>query len=715
MKSLLQQIVFITLFFNILATYANNNQVGSVLKIRPQSLNGARKVSGEIPGENTHAYVQPPITWWNYDPFLLGDFPFDTTQIQSFISITPAYQKTFRADTIAHALFGNSVLKSECDNAIIKVQGSKVADRDPRAWLADYFYLPEQFDSTLFLSPSISNAIVDFNVYINFDGVLKNMYARIYAPFVHTKWDLGLQESISAGSNGSMSGGRFSPDTLYRENLLPNVSTFLAGVTPPVFTQPGVIGENTAAPYTIVRHSLTVNKINSSTNTCNSSANACNTLNGFGEIRGELGYDVWRSDYGHAGFYLAGAAPTGNSPHPAYLFSPVIGNGKHWELGGGVTGHWIFWTNEYENKQCGIYADAVVTHLFGAQQCRTFDLKNKPMSRYMLAAKHILLDPPGGANKLSGSSKKDELEFDCQSENDFTLSYVQVNGDEDEIPAPYQFANEFTPVANLTTREVKVSVNAQIDATLWFNYHANGLSIDAGYNLWLQTKDHIACPQTTQKLTQEAWALQGDAQLFGYFTRSVILNGIEYASSAAGSKAIAIAASQSHATINQGTNEAAAFIYNQTHDTPIDSATNSGVDNPLNAFAQTVPPNDNAPYIPLVNFAHRDMDIEGTEIFTKLAPENIQLSIPPVFIKESDIDFNSNVRAISHKVFGSIGYTLDFNHLSFYAGIGGEAEFGKSSPSSCVKTKTTESTCTPSINGAPSQWGVWVKFACVLN
>ena len=68
------------------------------------------------------------------------------------------------------------------------------------------------------------------------------------------------------------------------------------------------------------------------------------------------------------------------------MFDAVVGNGKHWELGGGLTAHYTFWRDDSENKTFGFYLDANITTLFKAREQRTFDLKGKPNSRYLLAA-----------------------------------------------------------------------------------------------------------------------------------------------------------------------------------------------------------------------------------------------------------------------------------------------------------------------------------------
>ena len=114
------------------------------------------------------------------------------------------------------------------------------------------------------------------------------------------------------------------------------------------------------------------------------------------EIRFVLGYNFLNDEDGdyHLGLGIYVAAPTGTrvgdqddcSGKGRYLFEPIVGNGKHWELGAQVTAHHIWWRSEDEDKSFGLYLEANITHLFAASQIRCFDLCSAGSnSRYMLA------------------------------------------------------------------------------------------------------------------------------------------------------------------------------------------------------------------------------------------------------------------------------------------------------------------------------------------
>src|SRR5690606_11408191 len=112
---------------------------------------------------------------------------------------------------------------------------------------------------------------------------------------------------------------------------------------------------------------------------CSRISNDCEcdsaTRNGFGELRFMLGKNLVSDPEGdsHLGVALYVAAPTGTSiggdcEQGRLLFEPIVGNGKHWELGAHLTTHRIWWRNEEEDKSFGVYIEAMASHLFKTNQ-----------------------------------------------------------------------------------------------------------------------------------------------------------------------------------------------------------------------------------------------------------------------------------------------------------------------------------------------------------
>lgn len=588
---------------------------------------------------------------------------FDMDERYGNFSVAIGGERTFRPSAMAKCLFGNLLTSNpnnsdlgcnnKCDDecSTILVQGSTVADRSSNAILADYFYLPTDFSSTLSFKPQISSFFVDFNYYMGLDSWWKGGYLRLYTPFVHTRRTLHMTENVIDDGTQGYPAGYFDSVATPVEELLPNATAFLSGGS--------VTTDN------ITGHGLCFGKIRGDFD-CNSQIpfeRGCDgdsrTKNGLADLRAELGWNFWQNEDYHFGLNLQAAAPTGTRPKAKFLFDAVVGNGKHWELGGGATGHYTFWRGCDESRHFSINMDLSVLHLFGAKQQRVFDLAGKPLSRYMLAAK---FRPATASDTLAGGAP------------------VDAGG----TKANFIFANEFTPVANLTTQDVKVSVGAQVDFNLWFNFSASRFSADFGYNLWYSGCERINCLNDECPLQNccdvefenNTWAVKGDEYVFGFHRADLTPQ--------------ALSASDSTATILGGT---AQPVFPEIN--------NEGVDNPLPAFA-------------------------GTDIGSLVSGNDdvtINTSIQTKFINANDlgaaISSAMRSRQLSNKVWGYVQYTWDREEGYVpYLGIGASGEFGgRGCDEKCndVANNNTTANCnsnceTSCIKCTPSQWSVWGKL-----
>jgi hypothetical protein len=99
----------------------------------------------------------------------------------------------------------------------------------------------------------------------------------------------------------------------------------------------------------------------------------------------KLGYDFFKNNNCHFGVYLRGVIPTGTEIDKnwnEYILTPVVGNGRHFEFGVGLTGHKTF--NCGDSKDLTIFIEGYIDHVLKNQQFRTADLIKQPMSRYAL-------------------------------------------------------------------------------------------------------------------------------------------------------------------------------------------------------------------------------------------------------------------------------------------------------------------------------------------
>lgn len=376
------------------------------------------------------------------------------------LSLTPEYSHTFSGHNITRTLFGDNLIGTDCAQHL-KISGSQVANRQPQDLLADYFYLPTDFESIVQFKPVIDNVILDFGFYLGLDAWAKGLYFVLHAPFSHTRWDLNIQENIiNPGINDSMP-GYFTPSGLTRNELVDSFTDFVNGQAI----------ENT--------ENVTFQQLNyaqMSTERLVRSRMA--------EIRTAVGWNFFAEPNYHVGFNGQLAWPTGLRPDAVYLFEPLVGNGHFWELGFGLNGHYDFWRSQDELSYCSFYIDCNLTHLFRTRQARSFDLTRAgTLSRYMLATQ-------------------------------MTSPAVNLQGANGDIPSA-QFNNDFLPVANLTTLDVEVSIAVQADIVLLLNAGYGNWSFDFGYNYWGRSSDNITLREN-ESFEEKMFALKGDAHIFGY-------------------------------------------------------------------------------------------------------------------------------------------------------------------------------------------------------
>ncbi len=573
-------------------------------------------------------------------------------------NMTLEYDQSFRASNIARCLFGDSLINSpvvnscdnDCDSTSLIISGEANATRAPFEWMAENFMLPRDFKSAISFSPKVQSVIFDFNLFMGLDRWVSGLYFRLYGPVVWNKSSLRAEEAVinqGTADNGSYSQGYFDDNTdVPASSLFQRALHFFGGCALPGYADQNVV-------VTPLRFAKFSDCNIGSTNSCDDSCGDSQTKTGFAELRGEFGWNYVRENYRFL-LNIQAAAPTGTRPNAEYLLPAYVGNGKHWELGGGIGGAWKMWESEDAERSFNFIVEADITHLFKAKQKMTFDLKGKPNSRYMLAER-----------------------------------LVEVAADEQLVPATAAFDINgnglYMPVANFSTREVKVGFGVQGDVVAMFNYTHRNFSWDLGYNFWGMSCSSISldCGDTCNDDCNPIitpfptnMALKGDASIAGY--------------TETGTAQFGLGATESNATIFAGTNGG-----------PTAGLTNPAVDN----------------FFPAVG------NLDGTTptnlfVFggTPEAPSTtrINTSNTPVFISIDDLDIDgAQQRGLSNKVFTHFNYTwTDRDKWVPYLGAGFSAEFGSHcGGDDCATTPavTSDSDCNGCKKCALSQWGVEIK------
>ncbi len=324
--------------------------------------------------------------------------------------ITPELTTSFRANRMAQTLFGTDTLF---------ISGSKAENRNENAILADYFGLSPEFQSEVFLVPKIRNLLCTLSGYVGFDQWIEGLYLVVHAPIVWTWWDFKLKETVL--NNGA--------NTTFPARYMDT-----AAVTPTLgsFTE-ALKGQTTFGQMT---EKMAYGKV------CDAQ-----TKTGLSDLLIILGYDIISRERGYAGLNIRVAAPTGNRAQSVYLFEPIVGNGKHWELGAGFAGRVLIWEKDGD-QELSFFVDANFTHLFKTRQTRSFDFcSNGFGSRYILLK-----------------------EFDSDE----------------------NYTGKLIPAINKTTLCCKVSVDIQLELLAMFGYTYRGFLFDIGYNGWIRSKERIS-------------------------------------------------------------------------------------------------------------------------------------------------------------------------------------------------------------------------------
>lgn len=427
------------------------------------------------------------------------------------ITVAPVASTSFRPEQIAQSLFGETIL--DCSQ-IFRVTGSQT-ERRVGDWLADYFGLPTDYESAVQINPHTHTLLVDTNAYIDLSCLYPELFAIIRLPVAHTRWDVSACEKIKNLGTNPADAGYFSNNSIPRDKLVERFTHFMNGTA--TVTAEGLIFEPLQAAQ-IACHAQSATAI--------------------ADVRWWLGYRFLHTDCYHLDISLVGAIPTGTRPQGIFLFEPVLGNGHHTELGIGMTGHYIIDDNETKEHTISIHGGFTLTHLFATNQCRFFDLKNKTLSRYMLAAQYT----PAISNNLA-----------AQAGSSFITPNAQYN---------YHVA----PVANLTRGTVSVS-SAQLNFTVMLSYRHKCTDFILGYEFWGRSTEKLCNLRNTRLQTEQYWALKGDAHVVGFAQNT--------------NAPVALSATESLAQLTRGTNTGSTGV--TTPSTIATSKTNPAIDHPFAA------------------------------------------------------------------------------------------------------------------------------------
>ncbi len=318
------------------------------------------------------------------------------------------YQRSFDSCHISNALFGGKKLR---------FSGSLVPNRSNNDLLADNFGLSRTFQGTVSFNPVIQNHIIDLGYYLGLDAWLQGAYVRLHFPITYSHWTLNACETVIEAGTTTENACYYGSDDV-------NSST-------------------TAVPYSSVPETTVATSLRNAlsgtflfgdmqTPWCAGRFDFCGRGKwALADIDLILGYNFINTDCYHFGAYLQMVLNTPPKPKDFYVFSPVVGNGGHFELGAGISSHWSIWSGEDQNLS--VFLEGNITHMFNNEQCRLFDFcDNGPFSRYMLLKEY---DTNGLVYNYNGSlisatclaNQKVNVKVDIKGDLSVKLAYRVCN------------------------------------------------------------------------------------------------------------------------------------------------------------------------------------------------------------------------------------------------------------------------------------------------
>src|SRR5581483_8539206 len=107
------------------------------------------------------------------------------------------------------------------------------------------------------------------------------------------------------------------------------------------------------------------------------------TKTGLADIEFKIGYEWLQHEPAHMESYIGLIIPTGNKQEAKYVFEPIVGRGKYVGAMFGSSLGLEIWNNAAGDKNIRFELANHNEYLFHNTQTRSFDLRNKPWSRYI--------------------------------------------------------------------------------------------------------------------------------------------------------------------------------------------------------------------------------------------------------------------------------------------------------------------------------------------
>lgn len=350
--------------------------------------------------------------------------PQEACDINGFFTITGAYGTSFDSNALGTFLFFNGT--STMSTGTAAGPGIDIFSQE--------FLLNDNFKSSITASPKVRYTLAEATWYLALDEITQGLYLLGNLPFGWTSWQVDLHETVS--TRGTTLLAQQIGNSVAIDSPLSSMIEAWKG-TKTLFD---------------IKEPLTYARIDGAKKEFK-----CADLT-FG-----VGYTFLHEPSRYLSFNLRTVIPTGNRPNGQFVFEPMMGNGHHIEIGGGVLGNLTL--RDCPNQKLNVFLNGALYHVCKARQKRTFDLtKNGIGSRYLL------------------------------------FKQFDQNG---------QYTGTMVRGPNILTLNVDVSNTVEGDVAVIFDYQHCNLVVNVGYNVWGRTTDTIKLKQTIPANTYGIAGLTG--------------------------------------------------------------------------------------------------------------------------------------------------------------------------------------------------------------
>ena len=174
-----------------------------------------------------------------------------------------------------------------------------------------------------------------------------------------------------------------------------------------------------------------------------------NTKTRFADIEFVIGGDLIKHETCSLNTFGGIVIPSGNRPKAVTMFEPIVGHNKHFGVLGGCNYFMEIWHHKTKDCSLNVALNMHTEYFFERHETRSFDLKNKPWSRYMQFYESI--DQATFAASL------------CDSDQHFTAVALH------------------TPGIDLLTQELRVFPGFTHTYTSGLVYRSKAMELEVGY------------------------------------------------------------------------------------------------------------------------------------------------------------------------------------------------------------------------------------------